>query len=181
MTSSLSTTMNSYKGSIRKKKLRLTVVLEVGCRRQLRFYRPASVLTVKAEKRFQVVAVALASYYCGVINRQVPDMASENALRGRQAIQLTGTAPAPLGAYSHAVKAAGLLFVSGQGARDAKTGKEAGITLDADGRVTAYDIEVQTRAVLDNLSTVLAVRWMLSDGSSGGQRLSQRHGRFSKV
>jgi 2-aminomuconate deaminase len=82
-------------------------------------------------------------------------MTSENASRRKQAIQITGTAPAPLGAYSHAVKAAGLLFVSGQGARDAKTGKEAGVTLNSEGKVTAYDIEVQTRAVLDNLSIVL--------------------------
>ncbi len=83
-------------------------------------------------------------------------MTSENARSRKQAIQITGTAPAPLGAYSHAVKAAGLLFVSGQGARDAKTGREAGVTLDAQGQVIAYDIEVQTRAVLDNLTTVLA-------------------------
>src|ERR1700733_1536497 len=82
-------------------------------------------------------------------------MTSENAVRRKQAIQITGTAPAPLGAYSHAVKAAGLLFISGQGARDAKTGKEAGVTLNSEGKVTAYDIEVQTRAVLDNLTTVL--------------------------
>jgi 2-aminomuconate deaminase len=82
-------------------------------------------------------------------------MTSENASHRKQAIQITGTAPAPLGAYSHAMKAAGLLFVSGQGARDAKTGKEAGVTLNSEGKVTAYDIEVQTRAVLDNLSTVL--------------------------
>ena len=82
-------------------------------------------------------------------------MTSENAVRRKQAIQITGTAPAPLGAYSHAVKAAGLLFISGQGARDAKTGKEAGVTLSSEGKVTAYDIEVQTRAVLDNLTTVL--------------------------
>lgn len=64
-------------------------------------------------------------------------------------------APGPLGNYSHAVRAGDLLFVSGMGARDAKTGTESGITCDAAGNVTSYDIEVQTRAVLHNLQTVL--------------------------
>lgn len=64
-------------------------------------------------------------------------------------------APGPLGNYSHAVKAGQLLFVSGMGARDPKTGTESGVTLDASGNVTAYDIEVQTRACIRNLQTVL--------------------------
>lgn len=64
-------------------------------------------------------------------------------------------APVPLGNYSHAVKAGPLLFVSGQGARDPETGTESGVTLDAQGNVTAYDIEVQTRACIRNLITVL--------------------------
>jgi 2-aminomuconate deaminase len=64
-------------------------------------------------------------------------------------------APGPLGNYSHAVRAGNLLFVSGMGARDAKTGTESGITVDSAGNVTSYDIAVQTRAVLRNLQTVL--------------------------
>ena len=78
-----------------------------------------------------------------------------DATRGRLAVQIQEDAPSPLGAYSHAMWAGNLLYVSGQGARDAKTGQEAGVTLDANGNVTAYDIEVQTRAVLNNLTTVL--------------------------
>jgi len=74
----------------------------------------------------------------------------------RTAITTVDNAPSPLGAYSHAVYAGPLLFVAGQGARDAKTGKEAGVTLDAAGNVMAYDIKEQTRAVLNNLTTVLA-------------------------
>lgn len=76
--------------------------------------------------------------------------------RGRLAVQIKEDAPSPLGAYSHAMWAGNILYVSGQGARDAKTGMEAGVTLDANGEVTSYDIEVQTRAVLNNLKTVLA-------------------------
>lgn len=63
--------------------------------------------------------------------------------------------PSPLGNYSHAVKAGPLLFVSGMGARDPKTGTESGVTLDAQGNVTAYDIEEQTHACIRNLQTVL--------------------------
>ncbi len=68
---------------------------------------------------------------------------------------MVDNAPAPLGSYSHAVWAGDLLYISGQGARDAKTGREAGVTLDEHGTVATYDIEVQTRAVLENLKVVL--------------------------
>jgi reactive intermediate/imine deaminase len=73
----------------------------------------------------------------------------------KTAIRLDQDAPVPLGSYSHAVKAAGLIFVSGQGARSAQTGKEVGVTLDEDGNVTSYDIKVQTKAVLENLKFIL--------------------------
>jgi reactive intermediate/imine deaminase len=73
----------------------------------------------------------------------------------RLPINVPQKAPTPLGNYSHAVKAGPFLFVSGQGARDAETGTECGVTLDASGKVTAYDIEVQTRACIANLTTVL--------------------------
>jgi reactive intermediate/imine deaminase len=81
-------------------------------------------------------------------------MVNETAAKG-VAVQLGADAPAPLGSYSHAVWAGDILYVSGQGARDAATGKEAGVTVDDAGSVTAYDIEVQTRAVLNNLKHVL--------------------------
>jgi 2-aminomuconate deaminase len=73
----------------------------------------------------------------------------------REAINIEENAPSPLGAYSHAVKAGNLLFLSGQGCRDAKTGIEAGITVDASGKVTAYDIEAQTHGCIRNMITVL--------------------------
>jgi 2-aminomuconate deaminase len=64
-------------------------------------------------------------------------------------------APDPLGAYAHAVRAAGLVFCSGQGARDPATGREAGIAHDGEGTVTGYDIRVQTEAAMRNLERVL--------------------------
>jgi reactive intermediate/imine deaminase len=74
----------------------------------------------------------------------------------RKQINPESRAPRALGSYSHAVQVGSLVFVAGQGCRDAQTGIEAGITLDDDGKVIAYDIEVQTRGVLKNLAAVLA-------------------------
>ncbi len=68
---------------------------------------------------------------------------------------ITGKAPSPLGAYSHAVKAGNFLFVSGQGARNPDTGKEEGVHLNSEGVVTSYDIRVQTEWVIKNLKVVL--------------------------
>lgn len=73
----------------------------------------------------------------------------------RIGIHVKEKAPSPLGSYSHAVRAGNFLFLSGQGARDPESGVEVGITLDAQGNVTAYDIEAQTRAVIKNMSSVL--------------------------
>ncbi len=66
-----------------------------------------------------------------------------------------GSAPMPLGAYSHAVKAGGFLYLCGLGARCPKAGTELGVELDPDHRVTHYDIKIQTKAVLENLLIVL--------------------------
>ncbi len=73
----------------------------------------------------------------------------------KEVINIPGKAPDPLGCYSHAVKVGPLLILSGQGARDVKTGIEAGITLDENGHVLSYDIAAQTRAVIRNVQTVL--------------------------
>lgn len=73
----------------------------------------------------------------------------------RVAIHVEYKAPAPLGSYSHAVKAGQFLFVSGQGARDPNTGAERGVTIGSNGEIISYDIEEQTRACMENLITVL--------------------------
>jgi reactive intermediate/imine deaminase len=92
-------------------------------------------------------------------------MSHSNQADPRVAINIEqGKAPRPLGAYSHAVKAGGLVFLAGQGARDANTGKEAGVTLSPDGLVVSYEIEVQTAAVIENMIVVLkAAGCSLSD------------------
>jgi 2-iminobutanoate/2-iminopropanoate deaminase len=52
-------------------------------------------------------------------------------------------APQPIGPYSQAVRAGGLLFCSGQ------------IALDARGQLVGSDIETQTRQVMKNIEAVL--------------------------
>lgn len=69
-------------------------------------------------------------------------------------INIRDKAPAPLGAYSHAVKAGPYLYICGLGARDPESGAEVGVTLE-NGEVVFYDVEVQTHQVMKNLVTVL--------------------------
>ena len=59
---------------------------------------------------------------------------------------VTAAAPAPVGPYNQAVKAAGLLFCSGQIALNPATGEMVG----------SGDVEAETRQVLTNLQAVLA-------------------------
>lgn len=67
----------------------------------------------------------------------------------------TEAAPAPVGAYSHAVRAGKLLFISGQGARDPQTGRVKGLEANVPDHVARYDIGVQTRAAIENMIAVL--------------------------
>jgi 2-iminobutanoate/2-iminopropanoate deaminase len=69
-----------------------------------------------------------------------------------QAITLPSDYPAPAGAYSPAVRAGDLLFVSGQVPRDPRTGQ-----------VEGADVVAQSRRVLENLRLVL---------EAGGARLN---------
>lgn len=64
----------------------------------------------------------------------------------------TEHAPAPIGPYSQAVEANGMLFVSGQIAIDPATGE-----------LVKGDIETETRRVLDNLKAILVARGLNFD------------------
>lgn len=64
-------------------------------------------------------------------------------------------APEPVGAFPHAKRVGDLLFLSGIGPRKRGAKEIPGVTLDDQGRITAYDIEVQCRTVFDNVRTVL--------------------------
>ncbi len=64
-------------------------------------------------------------------------------------------APAPLGAYPHARRAGGFLFLSGIGPRPPGGGAVAGVELDSSGDVASYDLEAQVHAVFSNVRAVL--------------------------
>ena len=68
--------------------------------------------------------------------------------------------PEPVGAYPHAKRVGDFLFVSGIGPRTRGSKTIPGVTLDADGKITAYDVEVQTKAVFEN------IRFILEDAGS---------------
>ncbi len=64
-------------------------------------------------------------------------------------------APEPVGAYPHARREGEFLFLSGVGPRARGKKEIPGVTLDKDGNITAYDVEVQTRSVIENVKMIL--------------------------
>lgn len=64
-------------------------------------------------------------------------------------------APEPVGPYPHARRAGNFLFLSGVGPRKRGAKDIPGVTLDASGKIVAYDFEIQCRSVLDNVRTIL--------------------------
>ena len=64
-------------------------------------------------------------------------------------------APEPVGAFPHAKRVGNLLFLSGIGPRVRGSKEIPGVSLDASGNITSYDIEIQTRAVFENVRFVL--------------------------
>ncbi len=68
----------------------------------------------------------------------------------------TDAAPKPVGAYPHARREGDLLFLSGIGPRQAGTDAiPGGPVRDADGNPRAYDAAAQTKAVIENIKTIL--------------------------
>jgi 2-aminomuconate deaminase len=71
-------------------------------------------------------------------------------------------APEPVGAYPHARKVGNLLFLSGVGPRQKGSKEIPGVTLDATGNITAYEIEIQCHSVFKNVKLILEAsgsRW----------------------
>ncbi len=64
-------------------------------------------------------------------------------------------APEPVGAFPHAKRVGDFLFLSGMGPRTKGIKKIPGVDLDENGNIVSYDIEVQCRAVFENIKTVL--------------------------
>lgn len=77
----------------------------------------------------------------------------------------TEKAPKPVGSYPHARRVGNLLYVSGIGPRQPQTNEIPGGPIkDENGKPRNYDIEAQTRAVFENIKTILqASNLSLSD------------------
>ena len=74
-------------------------------------------------------------------------------------------APEPVGPYPHAKRIGNLLFLSGVGPRKKGDKDIPGVTLSEKGEKLDYDIEVQCKAVFDN------VRFILEDAGSSWSNL----------
>jgi 2-aminomuconate deaminase len=64
-------------------------------------------------------------------------------------------APEPVGLYPHARRVGDLLFLSGVGPRRRGSASIPGVTQDADGNVTDYDIAAQCHSVFANVRAIL--------------------------
>lgn len=67
----------------------------------------------------------------------------------------TQRAPEPVGAYPHARRVGNLLFLSGVGPRKRGSKEIPGVTLNAEGEVTAVDIDAQCKSCFDNVRAVV--------------------------
>ena len=72
-----------------------------------------------------------------------------------QQIIYSNEAPEPVGAYPHARRVGDLLFLSGVGPRQKGSKKIPGVELDSKGEIISYDIEQQTRSVIENVRQIL--------------------------
>lgn len=64
-------------------------------------------------------------------------------------------APEPVGAYPHARKANGFVFLSGVGPRKPGTKDIPGVHKDVTGQVLFSDIRIQTESVIENIRIIL--------------------------
>lgn len=68
---------------------------------------------------------------------------------------VSNKAPEPVGPYPHARKVGDFIFVSGMGPRQPGQKEIPGVTFDAHGEVISHDVEVQTKATIENIRLVL--------------------------
>ena len=82
-----------------------------------------------------------------------PDVHRESEMSSQEdapQIIRTEKAPKPVGPYPHARRVGGMLFLSGIGPRKPVTGEVPGLLPDG-----THDIEIQTRAAIENVKTIL--------------------------
>jgi 2-iminobutanoate/2-iminopropanoate deaminase len=75
----------------------------------------------------------------------------------------TNDAPRSLAGYSQAVKAGGLIFVSGQGPFDPGTGEVVGASIQEQTRQCLKNIEAILRAAGSSLASAVSATWILGN------------------
>jgi 2-iminobutanoate/2-iminopropanoate deaminase len=85
-------------------------------------------------------------------------------MTAKQTIQVPGLKT--IGPYSQAVRASGLLFVSGQPGVDPSTGEPAGQTFDVQARQAFKNLEAVLRAGASRLDLVVNTTILLTDVSN---------------
>jgi 2-iminobutanoate/2-iminopropanoate deaminase len=75
----------------------------------------------------------------------------------------TDAAPKPLAGYSQAVLAGGLIFVSGQGPFDARTGEVIGTTIQEQTAQCLRNIEALLSAAGSSLDKAVSATWILGE------------------
>ena len=78
-------------------------------------------------------------------------------------IILTGKAPKPPASYSQAVKAAGLVFVSGQGPFDPETGEAVGTTIQEQTAQCLRNVEAILLAAGSSLERAVSATFILAE------------------
>jgi len=82
----------------------------------------------------------------------------------KQVIRTEG-APKSLAGYSQAVKASGLIFISGQGPFDPKTGELVGATIQEQTRQCLTNVDAILKAAGSSLSNVVSATFILAEES----------------
>jgi 2-iminobutanoate/2-iminopropanoate deaminase len=80
-------------------------------------------------------------------------------------VVFTPQAPTSLAAYSQGVKAAGLVFVAGQGPFDPATGEVVGATIQEQTAQCLRNVEAILKAAGSSLDKVVNATFILGDGS----------------
>lgn len=92
-----------------------------------------------------------------LVSKPITQRRSDQHTKGQEATTLyCPDAPKPVGSYPHARRVGDLLYLSGMGPRSATSKQIPGLTLNADGTILDYDIEIQTKTVIENISKVLS-------------------------
>ncbi len=102
---------------------------------------------------------------------------------------VSSKAPEPVGPYPHARHVGPFIFVSGMGPRQPGTKEIPGVRLDAQGGVVSHDIELQTKATIENIKIVLEhagsrledvvdVSVFLTDMKNDFQKFNKVYGEF---